>query len=141
MNSELDFMSQTNRNTVEQDFDKIGSRKKVPTPPGFPLKIVSSQRSKRSSDVEIRFVSLRVLALSLLDQIEALEDQDGEIPRLNLQEQVHEFEATLIRNALARTRGRQRQAARLLGVKASTLNAKIKRHKIDLEDNKERNEA
>jgi DNA-binding NtrC family response regulator len=136
-------MSQTHRNAVEQDFDTLGSRKKDPAAPGFPLKIVSSRRSQRSSEVEIKFASLRVLALSLLDQIEALEghSDDGEIPRLNLQQQVHEFEAALIRNALARTSGRQRQAARLLGVKASTLNAKIKRHRIDLADNNESNEV
>jgi DNA-binding NtrC family response regulator len=46
---------------------------------------------------------------------------------------VHHFEAALIRNALVKTGGRQRRAARLLGVKVTTLNTKIKRHNINLQ--------
>ncbi len=38
----------------------------------------------------------------------------------------------LIRNALQRTRGNQRRAAKLLGVKVTTLNCKIKRFGIEL---------
>jgi len=49
---------------------------------------------------------------------------------LDLQAEVHRFEAELIRSALARTQGRQRRAARLLGMKVTTLNAKIRRYKI-----------
>lgn len=51
--------------------------------------------------------------------------------RINLAEEVQRFETELIRYALIRTNGRQRRAARLLGTKISTLNAKIKRYKID----------
>jgi len=37
------------------------------------------------------------------------------------------YESELIRDALQRTRGNQRRAAKLLGVKVTTLNCKIKR--------------
>jgi transcriptional regulator with GAF, ATPase, and Fis domain len=43
---------------------------------------------------------------------------------------VKKFEADLIRAALVRTGGNQARAARLLGVKHTTLNAKIKRHQL-----------
>jgi DNA-binding NtrC family response regulator len=50
---------------------------------------------------------------------------------LDFQREVRRFESDLIRCALIRTGGRQRRAARLLGIKAATLNAKIKRYRID----------
>jgi transcriptional regulator with GAF, ATPase, and Fis domain len=46
---------------------------------------------------------------------------------------VRRFERNLICNALVRAGGRQRRAAKLLGLKVTTLNAKIKRHGIDWE--------
>ena len=50
---------------------------------------------------------------------------------LDFHREVRRFESDLIRCALIRTGGRQRRAARLLGIKAATLNAKIKRYRID----------
>ena len=49
---------------------------------------------------------------------------------LNLDDEVRKFEADLIRAALVRTGGNQARAARLLGVKHTTLNAKIKRYQL-----------
>ena len=79
-----------------------------------------------------RIESLREIALTLLDKLESLQSTrpgrpDGSI---RLCDEVHRFEADLIRSALERTGGSQVQAARLLGVKPTTLNAKLKRHKI-----------
>lgn len=78
--------------------------------------------------------SLKVLALTLLREVEHLEEQDanGSAGALDLQTAVHRFEAEMIRSALMRTGGRQRPAARLLGMKATTLNTKIKRYQIDM---------
>ena len=83
---------------------------------------------------DARVVSLKVLALSLLKQIEVLESQltTGDVPPLDLHSEVRRFEVSLIRSALLRTGGRQRRAARLLGMKVTTLNTKIKRLSIDL---------
>jgi transcriptional regulator with GAF, ATPase, and Fis domain len=81
-----------------------------------------------------RFNALRELVLMLLSEVESLQ-----IDRPNrsdcgagLQDQVQRFERDLIRQALHRTHGNQAQAARLLGVKHTTLNAKIRRYKISL---------
>lgn len=83
---------------------------------------------------EACIASLKVLALTLLHQVETLETQvaSNNIPELNLQREVQQFEAAIIRSALWKTGGRQRRAAKLLGVKVTTLNTKIKRHKINL---------
>ena len=90
---------------------------------------------QQSTIEDVRVASLKILALSLLHQIESLEGQlaAGASPELNLHTEVHHFEAALIRNALVKTGGRQRRAARLLGVKVTTLNTKIKRHKISVD--------
>ena len=87
---------------------------------------------KRSRPVDGRLSSLKVLAVTLLNEIEALEDSTtDEVSELNLQAEVRRFEAELIRNALVRTGGKQRRAARLLGMKVTTLNTKIRRYKIE----------
>jgi transcriptional regulator with GAF, ATPase, and Fis domain len=78
---------------------------------------------------------LKVLVLTLLTEIESLENRiDSFAAPLNLQEEVHRFEAALIRVALNKTGGRQRRAARLLGTKVTTLNTKIRRYGISVKD-------
>jgi DNA-binding NtrC family response regulator len=84
-----------------------------------------------SLDVE-RLNALRDLALMLLSAVESLQigrpapaASDAGLP-----DQVQRFESDLIRQALHRTGGNQARAARLLGVKYTTLNAKIRRYKI-----------
>ena len=73
--------------------------------------------------------SLKEAALTLLREVETLARQQE--PQANgtlgLQEEVQRFESELIRQALQRTHGNQRRAAKLLGVKVTTLNCKIKR--------------
>src|ERR671926_104082 len=73
--------------------------------------------------------NLREAAITLLREVESLakqqEPQTNE--KLGLQEEVARYESELIRHALQRTRGNQRRAAKLLGVKVTTLNCKIKR--------------
>jgi DNA-binding NtrC family response regulator len=80
---------------------------------------------------QVRLIS--EAALSLLDQIESVgEEQEAHSggAAASLSDEVRRLEIRLIRNALSQTRGHQRKAARLLGVKATTLNAKIKRYQI-----------
>ena len=100
--------------------------------PEFPLKTLSDPPVRSPSVEEARIASLKVLAMTLLRQVESLETQiaSDNVPELNLQKEVHRFEAAIIRSALAKTGGRQRRAAKLLGVKVTTLNTKIKRLKI-----------
>lgn len=81
-----------------------------------------------------RIETLREIASTLLEKLESLQSLQtsrGEA-RIKLCDEVQRFEIDLIRSALERTGGNQVRAARLLGVKPTTLNAKLKRYKISL---------
>ena len=73
--------------------------------------------------------TLREAAMTLLREVESLASQQEppSTQRLGLQEEMQRYESELIRDALHRTRGNQRRAAKLLKVKVTTLNCKIKR--------------
>lgn len=76
--------------------------------------------------------ALRVLANSILTELASLE-QDRDIMAksdIDLSDEVQRFETNIIKCALVRTGGRQRQAARLLHIKPTTLHAKMKRYGI-----------
>ena len=88
-----------------------------------------------SSEMSIHNLdSLREAAVTLLREVESLASRQPHTNHrpLGLQEEVQRYESELIRNALQKTRGNQRRAAKLLGVKVTTLNCKIKRLGIDL---------
>ncbi|HEU4766487.1 MAG TPA: helix-turn-helix domain-containing protein [Pyrinomonadaceae bacterium] len=77
--------------------------------------------------------SLREAALTVLREVETLTSrQPHREGKFELQEEVQRYEIELIKNALQRTRGNQRRAAQLLGVKVTTLNCKIKRFGISV---------
>jgi len=90
---------------------------------------------RRLTTRDVRLSSLKVLALTLLERIECFDEEEasGSLDDLNLQDEVRRFEAELIRNALVSTGGRQRRAARLLGMKVTTLNTKIRRYRIKID--------
>jgi DNA-binding NtrC family response regulator len=93
---------------------------------------VKKERAENPASLDASIVSLKILAGALISRIESL-GKDGEhSTELNLQREVHRFEAELIRMALIETGGRQRRAAKLLGLKATTLSTKIKRHGIPM---------
>lgn len=89
-----------------------------------------SLASPESVKLKIRY--LKHLMGTVLSEIETLEkspDLDSD-RSFSLREAVRCFEIDLIRCALQRTGGHQRRAAELLGVKAKTLNMKIKLYRL-----------
>ncbi len=89
--------------------------------------------SQSAAIINNRLEALKALSNSLLYELESLQMSEnvGTGGKIDLSGEVHRFEADLIRTALLRTGGRQRPAARLLNVKVTTLNAKIKRLGIE----------
>ena len=89
------------------------------------------------SSFNYNLISLREAALTVLREVDSLtsrETNGNGKQEFALQEEVQRYESELIRNALQRTRGNQRRAAQLLGVKVTTLNCKIKRFGISIPD-------
>ena len=79
--------------------------------------------------------SLREAALTVLREVDSLTSRlPSPSQKFGLQEEVQRYEVELIKSALQRTRGNQRRAAKLLGVKVTTLNCKIKRFGISTHD-------
>ena len=90
----------------------------------------------RNEAFDSQLNSLKDVAMTLLSAVESLKasmQRRGE-RKISLNEEVRRFEADLIRAALVRSGGNQARAARLLGVKHTTLNAKIKRYGIATSD-------
>ena len=77
---------------------------------------------------------IKALVTTLHLEVSTLENEslilDNEKP-IDFSEKVREFEIKMIKTALIQTGGNQRKAARLLKLKASTLNNKIKQYNID----------
>lgn len=97
--------------------------------------------NRTSTDDRVGY--LKVLVMSVLREIDAIERAPAGEPDGggNLLSEVQRFESELIRNALVRTGGRQRRAARLLGVKVTTLNTKIRRYRIQVSPGAARTES
>ena len=92
----------------------------------------SAEQAPKEGNVDVRLNTLRETVLQLLDEVESLAiSRPVDIKRgARFSDEVRQFEVSLIRTALGRTSGSQTRAARLLGLKPTTLNAKIKRYGI-----------
>jgi transcriptional regulator with GAF, ATPase, and Fis domain len=78
--------------------------------------------------------ALRELVLRLLFEVQSI-NEGGSVAIENgfdFYDEVSRFEIDLIRRALVQTGGHQVQAARLLNLKVTTLNSKIKHYQISL---------
>lgn len=96
---------------------------------------LNGQHNEKDRTLSGQVEVLKDLALALLREVETLRRADPpDVKRgINFYDEIRRFEVDLIRRALARTGGHQTRAARLLGIKLTTLNHKIKRYHIDLD--------
>ena len=128
---------------LSYDVNAVGAPKNWSTPleggngmNGLVARSNGNAHLNRSQPFNTRISYLKILALSLLREIASAEN-NGELPdndTIDLQAEVQRFEKELIRSALIQTGGRQRQAARLLRTKVTTLNTKIKKYRIEFPD-------
>lgn len=103
----------------------------IPTPADLLLS-TRVRALPREPALHSRLDDLRAMARSLLSELESLAQPDPPEPdgKLNLDDELKRYEIGLIRAALAKANGNQTRAARMLGVKLTTLNTKIKRYQI-----------
>ena len=93
--------------------------------------VLPSSSVPAASGERTRLEILTALSQALLREVGALQrDQISSNRGIDLAKEIESYETNLIRSALMQSGGRQCQAARLLNVKATTLNAKIKRYRI-----------
>ena len=85
----------------------------------------------------VTYQVLKNVALALISEgvAQAHEPASGAEPpdapaEMSFYEEVRRFEIRLITRALQRAHGKQKEAARLLGLKATTLNAKMKQYQM-----------
>ena len=85
-------------------------------------------RTQSAEDLDDMLTRLRELAFDVHNQVELLAKESPAdcTEALTLRERVRRYELELIHEALRRTKGNQRKAAKLLGIKPSTLNSKLK---------------
>lgn len=94
-------------------------------------------KSKAVAETE-QLESIKSITNLLLRKIEALEKDAPEVSLepltkgSNLYDVISSFEKSLIRDALRAANWSQKRAAQMLGVKVTTLNAKIKRYEINV---------
>lgn len=97
------------------------------------------QNARAGADIRLRLLTLKDLAHAFLEELGTVGDADAAGARptegpIDFYEEVRRFEIELIQSALRRTNGVQTEAAALLGLKPSTLHAKIKLYQVSAAD-------
>jgi len=94
----------------------------------------NSRLAPNENTLPVRIEMLENVALNLLKEVQALSTLEAaDIVRgIKFYDEVERFERELITRALELTSGHQVRAARLLGLKVTTLNSKVKRYRIPL---------
>jgi DNA-binding NtrC family response regulator len=102
------------------------------TETGVEPKCPGAPGGREMASQKLRIGIVRQLAARLLQELIPLEDAREDDPHspLSFYDEVRRFEIGLLVSALARTRGNQYKAARLLGLKATTLHSKLKLYNI-----------
>lgn len=107
------------------------------------LKYPPVSSGKTESALEQRVEQLVMLAKALTNEIETLQLQIGtdripSVPKqaeldegLDFYQEIERYEIDLIKSALQQCHGNQSQAAKLLHLKSTTLNAKIKHYGLN----------
>ncbi|HEX7332769.1 MAG TPA: helix-turn-helix domain-containing protein [Pyrinomonadaceae bacterium] len=106
------------------------------------LKYPAITNADSQSELEHRVQQLTLLAKALANEIETLQTQittdrerhrriDFDNDGIDFYDEIHRYEIELIKSALNMCGGNQTQAARLLRMKSTTLNAKMKHYGLN----------
>ena len=106
------------------------------------LKYPTIENSNTGSEIQGRVQKLTQLARALASEIETLQREfssdrmrdrqiDFDNNGIDFYDEIERYEIELIKSALAKSGGNQSRAARLLRLKSSTLNAKMKHYGLN----------
>ena len=95
----------------------------------------SADENSESAASRNNITLLRELVLRLLCEVQSVNEAGGVAIEggFDFYDEVSRFEIDLIRRALVQTGGHQVRAAKLLNLKVTTLNSKIKHYQINLQ--------
>ena len=95
---------------------------------------VANRLALHDNTLPARMEMLKNVALNLLKEVQVLSTLEASdiLRGIQFYDEVERFERELITRALDLTGGHQVRAARLLGLKVTTLNSKVKRYRIPL---------
>jgi transcriptional regulator with GAF, ATPase, and Fis domain len=99
-----------------------------------PETVVQPVQNNESSTSTSSINTMKQLALQLLCELQCVDEINASIigSGFDFYEEVSRFETDLIKRALLQTGGHQVRAAKLLNLKVTTLNSKIKHYNISL---------
>ena len=92
---------------------------------------------RAGADLRLRLLTLKDLAHAFLEELGTVGDGGDSEPSegpIDFYEEVRRFEIEMIQSALRRAGGVQTEAAALLGLKPSTLHAKLKLYQLSAAD-------
>ena len=98
------------------------------------------QNLRAGADLRLRLLTLKDLAHAFLEELGTVDGGGGAASAdatdgpIDFYDEVRRFEVEMIQSALRRTNGVQTEAASLLGLKPSTLHAKIKQYNLSASD-------
>ncbi len=106
------------------------------------LKYVNDPNTHTASELEHRVQQLTVLAKALASEVETLQVElatdrnrdkllDFDNQDIDFYQEIERYEIELIKSALSHCNGNQTKAARLLRMKSTTLNAKMKHYGLN----------
>ena len=106
------------------------------------LKYVNDPNTHTASELEHRVQQLTVLAKALASEVETLQVElatdrnrdkllDFNNQDIDFYQEIERYEIELIKSALSHCNGNQTKAARLLRMKSTTLNAKMKHYGLN----------
>ena len=95
---------------------------------------ISGNLAVNENTLPVRIAMLKNVALNLLKEVQVLSKLEAAdiMQGIKFYDEVERFERELIMRALELTGGHQVRASRLLGLKVTTLNSKVKRYQIPL---------
>jgi transcriptional regulator with GAF, ATPase, and Fis domain len=133
----MNLSTEINRKVYPGDRPRTGNATKTEQRPRTDYTLVETDITdlvQASSRIE----ALRSLVLVFLREVDSLKKVVAPRSRkkgdaINLDMEMNAFEASLIRDALIKSKGNQRDAAKLLNIKPTTLNAKMKRLDITVD--------
>jgi len=95
------------------------------------MSVIENKSSVKTKSIAQKLEAINQIASIVLNEVETFPSKDNSgTENINYYEEIQRFEIELILYALYRAKGNQRRAARILNIKPTTLNAKVKRFNL-----------